>query len=368
MAYIAPPPLPRTSRVPRGIKVLLILLGAIGVVVAAFTIWRASLWRDNQSRLNEIAKSGHPVSAADLNERYLSVPHDQNAAVLWMKGVKQMVPAFNSKSDMPWSRLKLPPRNLQLAEPALTENEVQGYTRLVTSNRVALATFRQAASMSQSRYDVDFSRTLMALMPHLPRLRSAVDLLKCEAIVACEKRDAADTVAAVATMAAAGRSLHDEPSTIANLVRFRIDHETIKTTEYIVNHLALDEGELRKLTQLFSGADDMTNLFRVFVFERAAYVTLFQSPRSVGEPDQTDDDDLIQSLNILGSPFVRATGFFDRDLRFYLDAMATNISMATLPDPARFHAKVRLEHTGQRAKDGYYLLSALLLPAMPKVR
>jgi len=60
------------------------------------------------------------------------------------------------------------------------------------------------------------------------------------------------------------------------------------------------------------------------------------------------------------------TGFFERDFGFGLDALTTNIAFAKLPDPHRFASRTNWNAIEDRAREGRYILSGLLLPALGK--
>jgi hypothetical protein len=53
-------------------------------------------------------------------------------------------------------------------------------------------------------------------------------------------------------------------------------------------------------------------------------------------------------------------------LRFGIDALTTNIVLARLPDPQKFMSRTDADAIEARARTGYYIMSALLLPALSK--
>jgi hypothetical protein len=66
-------------------------------------------------------------------------------------------------------------------------------------------------------------------------------------------------------------------------------------------------------------------------------------------------------------PFVFLTGFFERDLNFYLQTMDKSISLAALPPPASLALTNYFQSASVVARKGLYPFSGMLLPSLSKV-
>jgi hypothetical protein len=353
------PPLPARRGTRAGRIINRVILGFWVLAVVGFTSWRVSVWAQNRARLNAIAKRGEPVNSEALNSWYAAVPNQENAASMWLKGVEQMVPRYKSRARMPWYQTNLRTRHDTLSAESLSQ-----YQGLVRSNVAALATFREAAKLPRSRYPVDFSPGLEANMSHLDQIRSAADLLQIEAIVACEEERWADAINAIVTMLAAARSVAPEPSVIAQLANYAIVAVACQTTEHLMNRHALGDDDLLALTAEFARCEDKIALARAFTGERAMIVTTLRAPPSMSVPQEDGEE---KPLGLSRSRFVRAIGLFERDLRFCLDALTTNIVYAGLDDPQKFASHTNWATVEKRAEDGYYFFSGMLLPALTRV-
>jgi len=67
-----------------------------------------------------------------------------------------------------------------------------------------------------------------------------------------------------------------------------------------------------------------------------------------------------------GSSLMRASGLLQRDLGFFLDAMGTNIVLSRSADPGPFLGGTNLQAIELRARREYYIMSAMLLPALSR--
>lgn len=315
-----------------------IVIGSFILLSMSFTIWRTYLNVQVRSQLKGIAKRGEPVDATALNASYQAVPEQENAAVLWKQGYEQLVPRPKKGFQPPWSKLEVPRRGIGMSNELLSTGETY-----VASNTIALATFRQAATLSKSRYSVDLSQGLLADMPHLQHLKSAAQLLRLEAVVATESQDTNRAVAAILAIMAAGRSLESEPTLMSMLVRFAIDNIAYQTTEYLLNHAELSDSHLQQLSAAFAQMEDNQALARALAGERAMLVSFLNNPEWVmsctAEDEINNEGKTSAFAKLVGAALIRFTGFFQRDLRFSLESFNSTIKNARLPDPERFLAR-----------------------------
>jgi hypothetical protein len=103
--------------------------------------------------------------------------------------------------------------------------------------------------------------------------------------------------------------------------------------------------------------------------ERAMYMPYFRmSLAEIKKLSNSDDESQSeQSGPILPGPqpfIFKLTGFFERDLRFYLQSMETNISLAQIyPKNISLITNVE-DQFSQTSRHNYYILSMMLLPAL----
>jgi hypothetical protein len=341
--------------------VAVVAIAFIVAVVGIITFWRLSLAADNRARLKAIAARGEPTNSWSLNQSYQPVPDAENAAVAWLNGVRQITGGASVSST--WNKFKLPARGAPI--PA---DQLEFARGIVKSNEIALMTFRQAAALSKSRYPVDLTPGVNALLPHLSPMKQVAHLLQAETLVALEERDSRRAVGAIKTILAESRSLASEPLLISQLVSYAIDTIAFNTTEFVLNGMQLNDGELQELSTAFAKADDTNRLPLALIGERAIFIGTLQNPQALltsaaGPGSSSSGADAFTELTW---PLIRLTGFFERDFGFGMDALTTNIALARLPDPQRFIARTNWDVVEARAHENHYVLSGLLLPAFAK--
>ncbi len=346
---------------PWALKIIIALAALLVLLILAFAVWRATLVSANHQRLKAIKAAGEPVTGRDLDAWYEPVDEKENAALVWLEGVSKLRPARVKMQPAAWSRLKLPPPGQRLEPPQLQE-----VGRFVEENREALELFRRAASMPKSRYPVDLSQGHFASLDHLTPLKGGVQLLQLESLLHAQQGRGREAAESVLVMLGAGRSLAQEPLLISQLVRVSMDQIAGQSVERALNLAALDEPQLAALQAAFAAAETPNLATRALIGERAISATLMNSPKQITPPpgDSGSAGTALSAGKSYGSPLVRMTGFFQRDLGFFLDAMETNIAIAKMPDPQKFLARTNAEFLHLQARRGYYVMSSLLLPAL----
>lgn len=341
--------------------IALVLAAIIVVAISAVTIWRMSLESKNRARLKAISERGEPVDSVALNRSYADVTDTENAAFVWLDGAAEMTD--DAERSDGWKKFKIPSRGTNL-----TETQLQWARGIVQSNQTALKTFHKTATLTKSRYPVDLTPGFNALLPHLAKLKSIARLLQAEAAVAVADGDAQRAVDAVKAILAIGRSLSNEPLLISQLVSYATDATAFATLDYLIRRLALTDAQLAALAAAFSRSEDPHSLSLALIGERAIFANTAKDPyaflATAGGP--APPSSVSQSAQELAFGVIRMTGFFERDFGFGVDALTTNIAFAKLPDPDRFASRTNWNAVEDRAKQGRYILSGLLLPALGK--
>jgi hypothetical protein len=339
----------------------LALVAIIVVAISAMTIWRMSLESKNRARLKAISDRGEPIDSVALNRSYPDVTDTENAAFVWLDGAAEMT--HDAENGDGWKKFKIPSRGTNL-----TEVQIEWARGIVQSNQTALKTFRKAATLTKSRYPVDLTPGFNALLPHLSKLKSVARLLQAEAAVAVADGDAQRAVEAVKAILGIGRSLSNEPLLISQLVSHATDAMAFATLDYVMRRLALTDAQLADLAAAFSRSEDPRSLSLALIGERAIFANTAKDPyaflAAAGGPPASSS--VNQSAQELFFGVIRMTGFFERDFGFGVDALTTNIALAKLPDPGRFASRTNWTAIEDRAREGRYILSGLLLPALGK--
>ena len=338
--------------------VLTVLVAGVLFLVAVIAIWRISIGSANNNRLRAIAARGEPVDLAALDKFYAPVPDNSNAALVWLRGAAAMTEDTNrsmSKVSFKWS-------------VPLSDEELEVGVSVVSSNKGALTLFRTAAALPQGRYPVNLNQIPSTNFHHWNSVKAAAQLLRTEAAVAAHQNDDARAVDAIRCIFAAGGSLETEPVLISQLVRYAVNLIGVQAMQFALNRTSFGDAELQTIQVAAANADEQESLRLALLGERASVITVLRDPQALlaGDPTLAPTGAEGVLAEAFAYPLMRAVGFWQRDLRFGIDALTTNLLFAGLPAPQRFQSATNAEAIAERARDGRYVMTSLLLPALQK--
>jgi hypothetical protein len=342
--------------------VLLGLAGLFVVLIAGWTIWRVQLSSTVTKRLAAAKAAGYPTNPAELDAWYAAVPDQENAALLFLQATNQLLHSKSSQATEQFRLLKAQPRTAPLSAQLS-----QSFAADVQANSAALTLLHQLTKLKNSRYPVDFAKGGIMSLEHLSPVKEAANLVRKEALLAADgQRPGVTTSDSILTCLALGRTLKPEPTLVSQLVRVAVDHIAFETLERALNRTTFTDAELVSLVAALEEEDDSTAFSRALAGERAAFVPYFRMSRSdaarLADPSSPSD------VPLSGGPgAMRWTGFFERDLAFYLSAMETNIAMLSLPAPQSLAVTNINDQLDLQARRKICILSAMLLPAYGKI-
>jgi hypothetical protein len=338
-----------------------------GVALGSAVAYRIWIHRDARARLEAIRQAGLPLSAAALDRWYAAVPDAENVAPLYLGAAEQLAPKGFGSSGPPWAALRLP-RALDAFTPELWAD----LESAVQTNALALRLLHSVGGRGRARYPVDLSRGFDAELPHLRQLKRLGFLLQMEALVRARANQPPEAASALACLLQLGRSLDTEPALISQLVANAGDFMACRGLEGVLNQIPLPEEALVGLGQAFRDAEVTNRLALGLVGDRAMTVELIQllqrdPQRFPGLREEAEDGEKETTPRWQPGLVWQAVGYFERDLAFYLRAMETNLAVARTEPPESLRAVPGLERLGSDARRGYYVFSAMVLPAFAKL-
>ncbi len=259
---------------------------------------------------------------------------------------------------------KIPPRG-----QSLTDEQKQLLGDYVAMNGDALAKEAEAIRLPNSRYPIDFSPGFNTLLPHLGQIKKLALISGYKALLATNSDQLMEADALVANILGIARTLDKEPALISQLVRFALDNIAVATLERRLNAGNLNEAELTNLSSALARQENNNLITKALAGERAMAIPYFRmSWAEINKLSESDEKD----NNLLTGPplpgpqpmLFRVTGFFERDLLYYLQTMETNIAFASLQPPQSLMVTNFQNRMYQELKRKYCILSALLLPAL----
>ena len=346
-------------------RICFAVIGGLALLAfLCFILWRIHLSRDVETQLQAIRAAGLPTSPAELNAWYANVPDDQNAA----KEIEAAIALLRDYTDQRSKEVvhfKLSPH-----AKSLSTNELALLSGYVDLNREAIAKVRAAITLPASRYSADLSWGYDTKVPHLAGIKKLAQLEAYEALVAVSDGRTHDVVACIETQLGLARTLDGEPVLISQLVRVACLRIAADTVQRALPLTAWNRAALEEVATNFSTVDRTGFFVRAFIGERATAIPTFRMSIRYLSRIQADaqngtvtDGPPDAGPQPLGN---RVTGFFERDLNFYLQTMGTNIAYARLPPPQSLGIREFLENRKQVMQQRYYVLSAMLLPSLSR--
>ena len=334
------------------VLIILLLIGA-----GYFAFFRLSLKSKLQARIDAIRAAGYPVTCAELDKWYTIPENVENAAYtiidafsyykLWDNAESKPLPVVG--------RAELPART----EPFGEEMKAL-ITRYIADNNEAIELLHTGAAIENCRYPIDLSNGFETKVPNLSEIRTAVRLLKLEAILHTENGDGKLAIRSAISSFGIARSLAKEPMIISQLVHAGCQSLTVTNIEYCINQVELTDEQLVELIECAHNAERTSDISCAFVGERCMGLSFFKAPESMN-PDSINGIPVRPILE-----FYKAVGLAEADTIIYLDLMESYIKSAQLPLHKRQEAvkaiDARLQSTSQ-----IHILLHTIIPGLARI-
>ena len=340
----------------------IILFALLGI---SFIIWRVNLAHDVDAKLAAIRAAGLPTSGAELNVYYPAVPDDENAALVITQAFAFMACYPDERSNAV-SKFILP----ACSQPLTSEQKelLAGHVEL---NRVAIQTAKQGLLRPKCRYPIDMLPGFATRLPHLSQLKNLAQTISFEGILAAEGHKPKEASQSIGTIMQLSKTLENEPLLISEIVRFRMDKMAKVTLERCLNAGQLNEENLDFLNQVLQGWERTNGVAPGMISEQAMAIPLFYvNFAQFSRFAESEDADL---RNIRDGPgaipitfFLHASGFLQRDLRFYLSMMETNLALSRSSPPNNLAVTNAWNDAMLKIERQHLIMSGILLPGLSR--
>jgi hypothetical protein len=348
-----------------GVGLLLLLFCLL--LVSVFTYWRLALYFHVKKQLTSVRSAGLPTSGTELNDWLPQIPNAENGAL-------PLTAAITNLHE--FSELRIP-KTPELTAPnrqeLWTPEQRANAERYLATNRQTLAEIESVLNRySKFQFPVDYSYGAGTLLSHLKYVKRTSQNLRYQTLLQSTSDDPAWTNSLLLQFKLAD-TLNSEPTVIGFLVRSAIINIAARSAEYALNHTTPDPASARALQAAFLRVTQTNTLPTALIGERALWIPYFRMSRTDFESFGTDEDadsgtPLPQTHKPSGKGFapLMATGFFERDLDFFLDTMDKAISLSKLPPPASLEL-TNTFNVSDYARSHLYLFSGMFVPALSKV-
>lgn len=358
---IKPPSSKFKKRVTQTIQIIIL------TTVMMFAWWRISLHFEIKNQFLALKESGLPTSGTELNTWLDPVADSENGALPLRETFAQVRTFPDSRSNQVYNLVTMDRINVWAAD---TETLAAEYVAL---NQATLEEARTALKFHKFRFPIDYAYGPTTPIPHLASLKGMAQLFALRAVLTAKQDNNGAWSQDIKDILKLAQTLDSEPIVISWLVRAAIINLAVRVTEINLNHCPLESGRIEDLQSAIAAVTVSNLLSRAFVGELALNVPAFRLSRTEAEQISSDNEDQPQNnpqpQRFAGkpNPFLWFTGFFERDLNFFLKTMTTSIGMATNSAPAVLKLNNHFEEAGLQAGKKIYVLSGMLLPAYGKV-
>ena len=313
--------------------VLLILLG----LALVFILYRYTLHRMVESKLEEIRKEGYPVTLAELDKWYPQPPPGENAADMYLQAFQHNVKSDGDTNLPIVGFAHTPSRGV----PLPSEME-QGIAEFLNTNQEALTLLHKATTIKTYRYPKDFSdpnKMIGSEMKQFTATRQGERLLCLESLSASAKGDSKKTAKSIADSLVLAETLRDRSLLISYLVEKACLGMTIFSLDQAMSRLAFTEPQLVELSAAFRDVETTNSFTQALVGERAWGNEEWDEIRK-GKVPLTDltrySDEKIGIFDRLVTIIYRPSGLVDLDHIADLDLLDGLIKSSTIAFPQRF--------------------------------
>lgn len=354
----APSPLARN--VGRGFQIFFLAL------VCGFVLWRILIYRDVSRQFALMRSAGLPTSGAELNAWRRPLPDADNGALILTQAFALVRTFPDHRSNLVVEPNILSRTNIWTAEMRAL---VEAYVEM---NRPALIRAQEGLKVDKFRYPADFSFGPETELPHLRQLKTLARISALQAVASAEHGQGDAWPQDVELQIQLARTLDDEPTIISHLVRNAIIRLAVKTTESSLNRANPRDQECKRLQEAFADRAKTNLLQQAFVGERAMMIPTFRLCwQEIQSFSQNDEQGVRprkpQRYSGKPNPFLWLTGFFERDLNFFLETMGACASLSALPPPQDLALTNYLDSANELAQRRGYIFSGMLLPAYSRV-
>ena len=345
-------------------RTLLIGAGIVaGAVFLAFVGWRIWIRVEISQEVAAIRAEKLPANWKELSKWIDNVPDSENAALIYLKAAGE-IRGGNFLALKRYEKDAMP-RSGPLSD------EMRGVmVAIIKTNEAALAEIYRAAQLPKSFYPVDYPRDYpgarAALEDHVFGLRDIGFLMAGEALFKTEEGDYDGAAKSISAGMTAAHSLDTSTSMQMQYASFHMTAILIESLQRVLNQGPVSEELLAKLGEQLTSEEKSQRFLTAMICERARNNDLLEfGPRHMKQFNaalRSENDDGGELIPSQWGMILRILGFFDRDRLFFLRAMKTNITIARMTPPASLAMSHVREEIGERAGNGLYIGSGMILP------
>lgn len=284
----------------------------IAIVFGSWLIWNLQMDAAIEREIQAIRDAGYPATPEELNDWY-AYPEGDNAADIYQQAFADLIEPGDADRDL----IPIIGPNGPPGPGKPWPNKVLVATeRFLASNKLALEKLHEAAAIEPSRYPVDFTQGINALLPALGDVRFAAQTLCLQAMRRADRDDLDGAVDSLIAAQAIARSLRDEPTLVSHLVEIAVMAFFYQETEALLRRHDLTPAQRGRLADAAAATWLDHGMVGAMAGERAAVFAFLGDPAI---------------FNAWWSSAYQYAGLLKRDKQLYLQLMRRYVEAAEKP-------------------------------------
>jgi hypothetical protein len=264
------------------VPVVLVILIVLCVVVRKNRV---------EERIRALRAAGYPTTFAELAEYTKLSEGVQNAADVYEQAFAAYVRPVDEVNVPPGlGQAKRPDRGVPLPPPMAT-----AVSKLLASNQKCLALLHDAGSITECRYDDDYTQ----MTATLPGCRHCGQLLSVAAIYHASRGDAEAAVTCVRDGLRLSDSLHREPTLTGYLLHLALVALNVSRLERSLSLTAFTDLQLQEVHEALARTAGTLDLAEALVAKRCSMIEMCRDPTRLGPSPQVPRVHMLPGLRVM---------------------------------------------------------------------
>jgi hypothetical protein len=341
----------------------LLLMALLNLPFDLMRTWDAAATARLQAELKAIRDAGDPVTMVELAKTYPDPPPGRNAATFYKAAFEKM----EGRGELPENVRRLLPLPLvgtaQLPEPGqeLPPAMLKAIRDYLGEKEEVLDLLRKATALDECKFDLDFTKGIGMLLPHLSAMSRAARLLVLAAVERAASGRPDEAAESLVACLRIGSAVKHEPIFLSALVRIASDYIAVGQVERWAVEKSISPQALERVEAALAAAADPTILERAMVGERCFGIYIHQN--CVLKPE------LLRALGLddMGGGPLRhlvPQAYLKADMLCYLGIMNQYVAAARRGVPEGLRAAPRAGGEIEEMIPRCFFVSRQILPAL----
>ena len=227
--------------------------------------------RKYETAINTLKLHGDPVGCAMLGGA--KVPDDQNAALVYAQSFRYVYLAYPKKSGSTSAFDELLKTRGILGKPCGVPPTSMELHQMAQATAAVIPIVKQAASMPQCQFPVDWGAGWKATFPHYIPMRNLAKLLLAHAVIAADDSRPQDAVDLVVLSLQVAKATRHEPTMISTLLLTSQTRNANRALLEIMRRCDLTNTQLDEAYQALNDTDYQPEMVNGLKGDRASSAT-----------------------------------------------------------------------------------------------